>query len=102
MPYRSTSFLCGQKLADEIEVITRSRTGLAVLDNRLALETAADYLATVPDMGLVNRAIQIFAQPVLTGLLTSLTLEAGDKAAGKPQARIEFLTSNLNLVLQFD
>ena len=53
-------------------------------------------------MCLVDGTIQIFAQPVLAGLLSGLTLEAGDKATGKPQSRIKFLAGDLNLVLQFD
>lgn len=53
-------------------------------------------------MCLVDGTIQIFAQPVLAGLLSGLTLEAGDKATGKPQSRIKFLAGDLNLVLQLD
>ena len=53
-------------------------------------------------MRLVDGTIQIFTQPVLTGLLSGLTLEAGDKATGKPQSRIKFLAGDLNLVLQLD
>ncbi len=53
-------------------------------------------------MRLVDGTIQIFTQPVLAGLLSGLTLEAGDKATGKPQSRIKFLAGDLNLVLQLD
>ena len=53
-------------------------------------------------MRLVDGIIQIFTQPVLAGLFSGLTLEAGDKATSKPQSRIKFLAGDLNLVLQLD